>query len=76
MRYCNCKSFLCLHGNLRLFRISTFEFFSKQSLEELGPIILMLKEVKGESVTEVPIMLVGNKKDEDQVIQLLFFPLE
>lgn len=27
----------------------------------------MLKEVKGESVTEVPIMLVGNKKDEDQV---------
>lgn len=36
----------------------------------------MLKEVKGESVTEVPIMLVGNKKDEDQVIQLLFFPLE
>lgn len=27
----------------------------------------MLKEVKGEGVTEVPIMLVGNKKDEDQV---------
>lgn len=28
----------------------------------------MLKEVKGENVTEVPIMLVGNKKDENQVI--------
>uniref|UniRef100_A0A915PLQ7 Uncharacterized protein n=1 Tax=Setaria digitata TaxID=48799 RepID=A0A915PLQ7_9BILA len=41
--------------------------YCKQSLEELGPIILMLKEVKGESVTEVPIILVGNKKDEDQV---------
>uniref|UniRef100_A0A914XCI4 GTP-binding protein Di-Ras2 n=1 Tax=Plectus sambesii TaxID=2011161 RepID=A0A914XCI4_9BILA len=37
---------------------------SKQSLEELGPIIMMLKEVKGDSIGEVPIMLVGNKKDE------------
>lgn len=41
--------------------------FSKQSLEELGPIILMLKEVKGDAISDVPIMLVGNKKDEEQV---------
>ncbi|VDK66978.1 unnamed protein product [Onchocerca ochengi] len=46
--------------------VLVYSITSKQSLEELGPIILMLKEVKGESVTEVPIMLVGNKKDEDQ----------
>ncbi|KAK0393342.1 hypothetical protein QR680_000160 [Steinernema hermaphroditum] len=38
---------------------------SKQSLEELRPILLMLKEVKGEALAEVPIMLVGNKRDED-----------
>ncbi len=37
-----------------------------QSLEELKPILLMLKEVKGEAIAngEVPIMLVGNKKDD------------
>ncbi|EJD75305.1 hypothetical protein LOAG_17513 [Loa loa] len=46
--------------------VLVYSITSKQSLEELGPIILMLKEVKGESITEVPIMLVGNKKDEDQ----------
>ncbi|MCP9261897.1 GTP-binding protein Di-Ras1 [Dirofilaria immitis] len=37
--------------------VLVYSITSKQSLEELGPIILMLKEVKGESVTEVPIML-------------------
>lgn len=46
--------------------VLVYSITSKQSLEELGPIVLMLKEVKGESITEVPIMLVGNKKDEDQ----------
>lgn len=44
--------------------------FSKQSLEELGPIVLMLKEVKGSGISEVPIMLVGNKKDEESVRHL------
>lgn len=39
---------------------------SKQSLEELGPIIMMLKEVKGDGIVDVPIMLVGNKKDESK----------
>ncbi|VDM20321.1 unnamed protein product [Wuchereria bancrofti] len=46
--------------------VLVYSVTSKQSLEELGPILLMLKEVKDESITEVPIMLVGNKKDEDQ----------
>ncbi|VDM98983.1 unnamed protein product [Thelazia callipaeda] len=46
--------------------VLVYSITSKQSLEELGPIILMMKEVKGESISEVPIMLVGNKKDEDQ----------
>ncbi|VDN59495.1 unnamed protein product [Dracunculus medinensis] len=44
----------------------TYSITSKQSLEELGPIILMLKEVKGDAISDVPIMLVGNKKDEEQ----------
>jgi len=39
---------------------------SRQSLEELGPIILMLKEVKGDEIADIPIMLVGNKKDESR----------
>ncbi|CAI4230881.1 unnamed protein product [Auanema sp. JU1783] len=42
-----------------------YSITSKQSLEELGPIILMLKEVKGAAIAEVPIILVGNKKDEE-----------
>ncbi|CAI5441260.1 unnamed protein product [Caenorhabditis angaria] len=45
--------------------ILIYSITSMQSLEELGPIILMLKEVKQSAIGEVPIMLVGNKKDED-----------
>lgn len=45
--------------------ILVYSITSMQSLEELGPIILMLKEVKGSAIVEVPIMLVGNKKDEE-----------
>ncbi|CAB3405378.1 unnamed protein product [Caenorhabditis bovis] len=45
--------------------ILIYSITSMQSLEELGPIILMLKEVKGAEIAQVPIMLVGNKKDED-----------
>lgn len=46
---------------------------SKQSLEELGPIILMLKEVKGAAIAEVPIILCGNKKDEESVRECLIY---
>ncbi|CAI2325054.1 unnamed protein product [Caenorhabditis sp. 36 PRJEB53466] len=45
--------------------ILIYSVTSKQSLEELGPIVKMLMEVKGNTITEVPIMLVGNKKDEE-----------
>jgi GTPase SAR1 family protein len=37
---------------------------SKQSLEELAPIIKMVIEVKGDQISDVPIVLVGNKTDE------------
>jgi hypothetical protein len=40
---------------------------SKQSLEELLPIIKMLMEVKGNEMSDVPIVLVGNKTDEKEV---------
>uniref|UniRef100_A0A8R1DSU3 GTP-binding protein Di-Ras2 n=1 Tax=Caenorhabditis japonica TaxID=281687 RepID=A0A8R1DSU3_CAEJA len=45
--------------------ILIYSVTSKQSMAELAPIIEMLKEVKGAAISEVPIMLVGNKKDED-----------
>jgi small GTP-binding protein len=44
--------------------VLVYSVTSKQSLAELGPIVLMLKEVKGAEMADVPIMLVGNKKDE------------
>lgn len=45
---------------------------SRQSLEDLTPIYLKLKEIKGEHISSVPIMLVGNKIDETQVFFLIF----
>uniref|UniRef100_A0A7E5A189 GTP-binding protein Di-Ras2 n=1 Tax=Panagrellus redivivus TaxID=6233 RepID=A0A7E5A189_PANRE len=44
--------------------VLVYSVTSRQSLEELGPILLMLKEVKGNEIADVPIVLVGNKKDE------------
>ncbi|KAE9548720.1 hypothetical protein FO519_008070 [Halicephalobus sp. NKZ332] len=44
--------------------VIVYSVTSRQSLEELRPIIQMLQEVKGDQLAEVPIMLVGNKKDE------------
>ncbi|CAJ0581795.1 unnamed protein product, partial [Mesorhabditis spiculigera] len=46
--------------------ILVYAVTSRQSLEELGPIVKMLMEVKGSQLSEAPIMLVGNKKDESQ----------
>uniref|UniRef100_A0A915E2R6 Uncharacterized protein n=1 Tax=Ditylenchus dipsaci TaxID=166011 RepID=A0A915E2R6_9BILA len=46
--------------------IIVYSVTSRQSLEELAPILLTLKEVKGDQMMDVPIMLVGNKKDEAQ----------
>lgn len=47
--------------------VLVYSVTSKQSLEELGPIIMMLKEVKGDQLADAPIMLVGNKKDDSHV---------
>uniref|UniRef100_A0A1I8B284 GTP-binding protein Di-Ras2 n=1 Tax=Meloidogyne hapla TaxID=6305 RepID=A0A1I8B284_MELHA len=45
--------------------ILVYSITSKQSLEELGPIVRTLKEIRGdEAILEVPIVLVGNKIDE------------
>ncbi|KAK5971013.1 GTP-binding protein Di-Ras3 [Trichostrongylus colubriformis] len=46
--------------------ILIYSVTSKQSLEELAPIVTTLMEVKGNSLSEVPIMLVGNKSDDQE----------
>ncbi|KAK9892864.1 hypothetical protein WA026_022545 [Henosepilachna vigintioctopunctata] len=44
--------------------ILVYSVCSKQSLEELKPIMDVIKEVKGPDLTQIPIMVVGNKCDE------------
>ncbi|KIH52374.1 hypothetical protein ANCDUO_17525 [Ancylostoma duodenale] len=46
---------------------SFYPLGTKQSLEELAPIVKTLMEVKGNSLSETPIMLVGNKSDDNTV---------
>ncbi|XP_074076409.1 GTP-binding protein Di-Ras3 [Macrotis lagotis] len=45
--------------------ILVYSVTSKQSLEDLLPIYEQIRQIKGD-VQKVPIMLVGNKTDEDQ----------
>ncbi|XP_055381370.1 GTP-binding protein Di-Ras2 isoform X2 [Condylostylus longicornis] len=44
--------------------ILVYSVCSKQSLEELRPIWDLIKELKGQDITQIPVMLVGNKCDE------------
>lgn len=45
--------------------ILVFSVTSRQSLDELNPIVATLREVKGDAgMADVPVMLVGNKTDE------------
>ncbi len=44
--------------------ILVYSVCSKQSLEELRPIWTTIKELKGADITQIPVMLVGNKCDE------------
>lgn len=44
--------------------ILVFSVSSRQSLEELKPIWELIKEIKGPDLSQIPIMLVGNKCDE------------
>lgn len=45
--------------------ILVYSVCSKQSLEELRAIWALIKELKGQEITQIPVMLVGNKCDEN-----------
>ncbi|XP_011297639.1 GTP-binding protein Di-Ras2 [Fopius arisanus] len=44
--------------------ILVYSVCSRQSLEELRPIWAVIRELKGQDISQIPIMLVGNKCDE------------
>lgn len=44
--------------------ILVYSVSSRQSLEELRPIWELIREIKGPDLSQIPIMLVGNKCDE------------
>ncbi|CRL07207.1 CLUMA_CG020190, isoform A [Clunio marinus] len=44
--------------------ILVYSVCSRQSLEELKPIWQLIKEIKAENLSSIPVMLVGNKIDE------------
>lgn len=46
--------------------ILVYSITSRQSIDELRPIYDVICEVKGTDVNDIPIMLVGNKCDEEQ----------
>lgn len=47
--------------------ILVYSVCSKQSLEELRSIWALVKELKGQEITQIPVMLVGNKCDENSL---------
>lgn len=47
--------------------ILVYSVCSKQSLEELRGIWTLIKELKGQEITQIPVMLVGNKCDENNL---------
>lgn len=47
--------------------ILVYSVCSKQSLEELRSIWALVKELKGAEITQIPVMLVGNKCDENSL---------
>ncbi|CAL1267380.1 unnamed protein product [Larinioides sclopetarius] len=46
--------------------ILVYSITSKQSLEELAPIYALIREVKASNLEGIPMMLVGNKNDEEE----------
>ena len=50
--------------------ILVFSITSRQSLEELRPIYDVIRELKGEQLESIPVMLVGNKCDESESRQV------
>ncbi|XP_046805715.1 GTP-binding protein Di-Ras2 [Lucilia cuprina] len=49
--------------------ILVYSVCSKQSLEELKPIWNLIKELKGQDIVNIPVMLVGNKCDESDELR-------
>lgn len=53
--------------------ILVYSVSSRQSLEELRPIWELIKEIKGPDLTQIPVMLVGNKCDESAELREVSF---
>ena len=56
--------------------ILVYSVCSRQSLEELRPIWEVIRELKGPDLSQIPIMLVGNKCDESaelREVSTMFF---
>ncbi|CAD1475902.1 unnamed protein product [Heterotrigona itama] len=49
--------------------ILVYSVCSRQSLEELRPIWAVIRELKGQNISQIPIMLVGNKCDESPSVR-------
>ncbi|KAG5323073.1 DIRA2 protein, partial [Acromyrmex heyeri] len=49
--------------------ILVYSVCSRQSLEELRPIWAVIRELKGQDISQIPIMLVGNKCDESPSVR-------
>lgn len=49
--------------------ILVYSVCSKQSVEELRAIWTLIKELKGQEITQIPVMLVGNKCDESAALR-------
>lgn len=49
--------------------ILVYSVCSKQSLEELRAIWALVKELKGQEISQIPVMLVGNKCDESAALR-------
>lgn len=52
--------------------ILVYSVSSRQSLEELRPIWELIHEIKGPDLTQIPVMLVGNKCDESAELREVF----
>lgn len=49
--------------------ILVYSVCSKQSLEELRSIWTLIKQLKGQEITQIPVMLVANKCDESAALR-------
>lgn len=53
--------------------ILVYSVCTRQSLEELRPIMEVIREVKGPDLSQIPIMVVGNKCDESAELREVRF---